>query len=169
MVVEVPAGTSEKWEVDAATGALVLEFEDGAPRIVRYLAYPANYGMVPRTLLPSEEGGDGDPLDVVLLGSAVERGRVVQARPVGLLRLLDGGERDDKIIAVPATGPFEGVHSMEQLEGRYPGVLEILETWFTRYKGAGAIVSEGFADRAEALRMIEGAAAAFDARASRLR
>jgi inorganic pyrophosphatase len=103
----------------------------------------------------------------VLLGPALERGSVVEARPVGVLRLLDGGERDDKIIAVPLVGPFEEVRSLEQLDRDYPGVLEILETWFTRYKGPGVLVSEGFADRAEALRRVEAAVAAFEARARR--
>ena len=44
------------------------------PREVKYLGYPGNYGMIPRTLLPKELGGDGDPLDVIVLGPAVERG-----------------------------------------------------------------------------------------------
>ena len=73
VVVEIPSGTVAKWEVDKDDGSLRWEFEQGRPRVVDYLAYPGNYGMVPRTLLPEELGGDGDPLDVLILGQAVER------------------------------------------------------------------------------------------------
>lgn len=69
VVIEIPVGTNEKFEVDKVTGQLKLEIlKDGKPRLVNYLPYPFNYGMVPRTLLPKHLGGDGDPLDVVVLG-----------------------------------------------------------------------------------------------------
>ena len=74
VVIEIPAGTAAKWEVDKRDGALRWEIEDGRPRVVRYLGYPGNYGMVPRTLLPEEVGGDGDALDVLVLGPALEHG-----------------------------------------------------------------------------------------------
>ncbi len=155
VVVEIPAGTSEKWEVDKTSGALELEQRDGGPRVIRYLAYPGSYGMVPRTRLPRELGGDGDPLDVLLLGPAVARGSVVRARPVGVLRLLDDGERDDKILAVRTRGPLSDVTDLTTLDARYPGVRQIVETWFTHYKGPGRIRSGGFADAVEAMAIVE--------------
>jgi len=148
VVVEIPAGTNDKWEVDKATGRLEWERVEGQPRVVRYLAYPGNYGMIPRTRLPRERGGDGDPLDVVLLGPAVPRGSVVSARPIGVLKLTDDGERDDKILAVATDGPFEG------LDAHYPGVRHIIETWFTNYKGTGRLSSAGFEGRAAAMAVI---------------
>ena len=72
VVVEIPTGSVQKWEVDKTSGNLKWEFVDGKPREVKYLGYPGNYGMIPRTLLPKELGGDGDPLDVIVLGPAVE-------------------------------------------------------------------------------------------------
>ena len=53
-MVEIPAGSNDKWEVDKTSGALYWEQEDGKPRVVQYLAYPGNYGMIPRTSLPHE-------------------------------------------------------------------------------------------------------------------
>jgi len=47
-VIEIPAGTNAKWEVDSKTGILSWEIKDGKPRMVKYLGYPGNYGMVPR-------------------------------------------------------------------------------------------------------------------------
>ena len=67
-VIEVPAGRTEKWEVDKEDGNLKWNFKKGKPRVLKYIGYPGNYGMVPRTLLPKELGGDGDPLDIILLG-----------------------------------------------------------------------------------------------------
>jgi len=163
VVVEIPAGTNDKWEVEKASGALHWELKDGKPRVVQYLAYPANYGMIPRTSLPKEVGGDGDPLDVVLLGPAVGRGSVVPARPIGVLRLVDDGERDDKILSVSLAGPLSDVSDLETLDARYPGIRSIVETWFTHYKGPGRTMSAGFADAADALAIVEEASRYYEA------
>jgi inorganic pyrophosphatase len=80
VVIEIPTGTTAKWEVEKSTGHLKWEFVDGVPREVSYLGYPGNYGMIPRTLLPKELGGDGDPLDVIVLGPAVKRGTVLKTK-----------------------------------------------------------------------------------------
>jgi inorganic pyrophosphatase len=154
VVVEIPAGTNEKWQVEKSTGALAWEREDGAPRVVQYLGYPGNYGIVPRTLLPRELGGDGDPLDVLLLGPAQPRGSVVPARAIAMLRLVDRGERDDKIVAVPISGPLGDARDLSLLEARYPGVRQIVETWFTNYKGPGVAVSNGWVDADSALLVV---------------
>lgn len=160
VVVEIPAGTNAKWEV-GDDGKLEWEVKDGRPRVVQYLGYPGNYGMVPGTLQSATTGGDGDPLDVLVLGPARARGEVVPVRLVGLLRLTDDGERDDKLIAVQPGGPLGDVESLGQLNDRYPGVTSIVETWFTHYKGPGRIESGGYADRAEALRILDRAVEAF--------
>lgn len=163
-VVEIPAGTNDKWEVDKATGGLRWEDRGGRPRVVEYLAYPGNYGMIPSTILPREIGGDGDPLDVLLLGPALDRGSVVLARPIALLRLLDGGERDDKILAVPESGPLSEVRDLATLDSKYRGVRTIVETWFVNYKGPGRMTSRGFADADEALAVVREASRYFPAK-----
>jgi inorganic pyrophosphatase len=77
VVIEIPSGTNEKFEVDKTTRQLKLEIlNDGKQRLVNYLPYPFNYGMVPRTLLPKHLGGDGNPLGVIVLGKPIERGTV---------------------------------------------------------------------------------------------
>ncbi|MBX2927423.1 MAG: inorganic diphosphatase [Saprospiraceae bacterium] len=78
VVIEIPAGTNQKWEVNKVSGQ--IEWEQIAPdsfRVIDYLAYPANYGFVPQTLLSEASGGDGDPLDVFVLGPAISRGTIV--------------------------------------------------------------------------------------------
>ncbi len=159
VVVEIPAGTNAKWEVDKPTGQLKWEFKQEKPRIVAYLGYPGNYGMIPRTILPKDQGGDGDPLDVIVLAPAVPRGSVVHARPIGVLKLLDGGEQDDKIIAVLPDSPLGGVSSLEELQSDFKGITDILEIWFSNYKGPGKMESKGFGGLAEARDIINDAVA----------
>ena len=137
VVVEIPAGTTAKWEVSKDDGSLQWEFKHGKPRVVQYLGYPGNYGMIPRTILAKEAGGDGDPLDVLVLGESVPRGSIVKAKVLGVLKFLDDGEQDDKIIAALEGAPFYELDTINELDTRYPGVSTIVETWFANYKGPG--------------------------------
>ncbi|MFT7150860.1 MAG: inorganic pyrophosphatase [Nonlabens sp.] len=161
VVIEIPAGTLEKWEVTKPSGELALEQINRQPRIVQYIGYPGNYGMIPQTLLPKSAGGDGDPLDVLVLGSSVKRGSVIKAKVLGVLRLLDGGEQDDKLIAVQADSPLYHLNSIEELVEDYKGITGIIETWFSNYKGPGKLESNGYADRTRANEILEVAIAAY--------
>jgi inorganic pyrophosphatase len=161
VVVEIPAGTNDKWEVNKHTGQLEWERRDGRPRVVAFLPYPGNYGFVPRTLLSRDSGGDGDPLDVLLLGPALPRGSVIPARLIGVLRMYDGGEADDKLIAVTQDGPFAQVRSVRDLRRSHPGALELISGWFSAYKGPGVVEVRGVADRDEAMTILQQAIAAF--------
>ena len=161
VVVEIPSGSTAKWEVSKPEGQLKWEFKKGKPRVVNYLGYPGNYGMIPRTLLPKELGGDGDPLDVIVLGPAVARGSVVRVKIIGVLRLLDRGEQDDKLIAVMAGTPMYSVNSMAELDQNYAGVSTIIEHWFSHYKGPGKMQTKGFAEAKDAMTILDAAIKAF--------
>lgn len=158
-IIEISTGSNEKWEVSKVDGSVInWEFKNGQPRIVHYLGYPSNYGTIPNTALPKSLGGDGDPLDVLVLGSAMVQGSVAQVRLIGGLKMLDDGEQDDKLIAVPVTeqSPFKNVHSIKQLQQQYPGVLTIIDTWFSNYKGAGAKVDiQGVLSKQQALDVLD--------------
>lgn len=143
-VVEIPAGTHAKWEVSVSGAFMEWELKDGKRRVIQYLPYPCNYGMIPGTLQSADTGGDGDPLDILVLGRAVERGEVIPVRLLGVLKMLDDGEVDDKLIAVSYSGPLSDVRSLDELREKYPGVTEILEIWFVNYKGPGRIQLLGY-------------------------
>jgi len=144
IVVEIPAGSNQKWEVNKQTGFLEWErINDDSLRVVRYLPYPANYGMIPRTWLSEAEGGDNDPLDVFLLGERVERGSIIPARIIGIIRLLDRGEQDDKLIAVPADDWHYDIYTLEQLNAQFSGIADILVNWLINYKGEGVVEVQG--------------------------
>lgn len=161
-VVEIPAGRLDKWEVKD-DGLLHWDIEDGKPRVVRYLGYPVNYGMVPGSVLSEARGGDGDPLDILVLGASLPRGSVVETKVIGMILLVDRGERDDKLLAVAKGSPLEDVEDVEDLDRRFPGVTAILETWFLNYKGPGKFVARGYAGPDEALATLEQAIADFTA------
>jgi inorganic pyrophosphatase len=134
-VVEIPAGDHEKWETDIVTGRMFHDHKDAKPRSIGYaVPYPANYGSLPQTLMSKEIGGDGDPLDFVLLGERRKRGDVVAVRVVALLRMVDTGDLDNKVIVVPAEGRLSAVDSLEALAKASPGVDQILQLFFTGYK-----------------------------------
>lgn len=136
-VIEIPTGSDEKWEHDKNNaGSLVWEQEGEDRRRIDYLPYPFNYGSVPGTLSKKELGGDGDPKDVIVLGKALPQGALLNVRIIGRLKMLDNGEQDDKLIAVlPNTLPFSSLNNMDQLAKEYPGIKEIISTWFLNYKG----------------------------------
>ncbi len=102
-VVEISSGTNEKWEVKL-DGVMRWDLKDGTVRIVRHLGYPGNYCIVPRAILGKEIGGDGDPLDVVVLGPSRPRGTPgphCRRHPADRCR-----EKDDKLLAVPVHDPW---------------------------------------------------------------
>lgn len=165
-IVEIPTGTSAKWEVSKDDPkAVYWEFKNDQPRVVNYLGYPGNYGAIPGTALPKELGGDGDPLDVIVLGQAAPRGEIVDVRVIGVLKMLDGGEQDDKLIAVMAAdSPFAHIETMAQLDAEYPGVSQIVDLWFANYKGPdGGMEGLGFEDAEVARSVLDAAAEHFKA------
>lgn len=160
-IIEIPAGTIQKWEMNKSTGEIEWEIENDKPRSVNYIGYPGNYGMIPKTLLPKEDGGDGDPLDVIVLGSSIHREEIVKCKVIGVLYLEDRGEQDDKLIAVPYFSPMYDVNSIKDLNAEYQGVTKIIETWFTNYKGPDKMKSNGFGEKSEALLILQKAIEAY--------
>ena len=95
-VIEIPKGSKKKYELDKETGYIILD------RILHTSThYPANYGFIPRTY-----GDDNDPLDVLLLCSEVlEPLTLARAYPIGVIKMIDNGRSDEKIIAIPFNDP----------------------------------------------------------------
>jgi inorganic pyrophosphatase len=122
-VVEIPMGSSVKYELDKQTGMLRLD------RIL-YSAvyYPANYGFIPQTLAE-----DDDPLDVlVLCQEAVAPLTLVNARAIGLMTMMDSGKRDHKVLAVAIDDPeYNGFRQAEELPAHR---LNMLRRFFQDYK-----------------------------------
>lgn len=131
-VIEIPAGSSEKREYDEATKTFPINERDGVPRRIKFLPYPANYGYIPGTLMDEAEGGDGDALDIFVLCPALPTGTVLEVEPIGIINLIDAGERDDKVIALPIDRNLLTM-DVDDLSELPKGVPEILCTWLSNY------------------------------------
>lgn len=163
-VIEISAGDNDKWEVCKDDGIMRWDKENGKPRVVRYLGYPVNYGIVPKAVLSREIGGDGDPLDILVIGKLLKRGQVVKAKLIGVFRMENEvGERDDKLIAVLPDTHFGDIKSIDELNEKFPGVTSIIETWFMNYKGPGKVQSEGFGSLEEANLILNNTKEAYNA------
>ena len=123
VIIEIPKGSRNKYEYSKSAGVFKLDRVLYSPFV-----YPADYGFVPQT-----HYDDGDPLDVlVLMNQPTFVGCVIEARPLGMLRMIDGGDADSKILAVPANDPyFNHYTSLDQVS---PHFLREVEHFFQAYK-----------------------------------
>jgi inorganic pyrophosphatase len=122
-VVEIPLGSSNKYELDKAFGMLKLD------RVLHSAVfYPANYGFIPQTL-----ADDGDPLDVLILAAEpVYPLTLVTARPIGLMTMMDQNEVDHKIIAVGVHDPeYNAYHDVHELPKHR---VAVIKRFFEDYK-----------------------------------
>ena len=122
-VIEIPKGSSCKYEMDKYTGMLRLDR-------VLYTSthYPANYGFIPRTF-----ADDGDPLDVLVLGAqSIYPMTLIQVYPIGVMRMIDGGSLDDKIIAIPFSDPsYNNIRTIDELPAH---IFDEMMHFFSVYK-----------------------------------
>jgi inorganic pyrophosphatase len=124
-LIEIPAGTSAKYELDPASGRLRLDRFQSMP-----VVYPVNYGFVPASL-----AGDDDPLDVVVYTrEPVYPGVLIRVRPIGVLQMTDGGERDDKIVAVPTDAVDPTYAALRDIGDLPPIERDRLVAFFLTYK-----------------------------------
>lgn len=123
VIIEIPMLSRVKYELDKDTGLIKYDRVLYSP-----MHYPANYGFVPQTLWD-----DGDPLDVLVLGAEpLIPGCLVEARPIGVLDMIDGGEGDAKVLAVPISDPrWKNTNDIGDLE---PHILDEIKHFFTVYK-----------------------------------
>lgn len=145
-VIEIPKDSQCKYELDKKTGLLRLDR-------VLYTAthYPANYGFIPRTY-----ADDGDPLDVlVLCARSVQPLTLIQVYPIGVMRMMDDGRVDDKIIAIPFSDPtYNSIRSIDEMPAH---IFDEIMHFFTVYKQLEnkQTAVKTLYDREEAERIIE--------------
>ena len=123
VLVEITGGSKNKYEFDKDMNAFILD------RVLfSSVKYPFDYGFVPNTL-----ADDGDPLDgMVMMDEPTFPGCVIAARPVCMLEMIDGGDRDEKILCVPAEDPrYDHVKSLKDIA---PHRLEEIAEFFRSYK-----------------------------------
>ena len=152
-VIEIPAGTNLKIEYNPKTKRFAADQRNGEDRIISFLGYPGNYGFIPSTYSDPQLGGDGDALDILVIGESVATGTILEVIPIGMLKLIDQNESDYKIIAIPTTTSERTINvlSLQELSKKYKAAQEILQKWFTNYDRDDIIEIEGWGNEIEAL------------------
>ena len=131
VLVEIVGGSKNKYEFDKEMGAMILD------RVLfSSVQYPYDYGFVPNTL-----ADDGDPLDgMVIMDEPTFPGCVIAARPIGMLEMIDGGDRDEKILCVPDKDPrYANVKSLADFDSHR---LDEIAEFFKTYKNLEKKVTE---------------------------
>lgn len=146
VIVEIPKGSKNKYEIDKETGLIAL---DRAAHTAQ--DFPFDYGFIPQTLWD-----DDDPIDVIILASfPIHPGVLVRVRPVGIMNMIDGGEADDKLVAVPTTAPrFDTVEDIADVN---PHTLKEMRHFYSTYKKLQdkEVEVTGFDDKAAAVAAFE--------------
>jgi inorganic pyrophosphatase len=123
ILIEIPGGSKNKYEFDKDLNAFALD------RVLyASVQYPYDYGFIPNTL-----ADDGDPLDgIVIMDQPTFPGCVITARPIGMLEMIDDGDRDEKLLCVPDKDPrFKEVSSLQQIASHR---LDEISEFFATYK-----------------------------------
>ena len=142
-VIEIPAGTNDKFEYNYELKEFTQEIKDGKPRVVKFLPYVGSYGFIPGTFMDPSIGGDGDALDILIIGESIKQGEIIEIKPIATLKLLDGGEEDHKVIGVPVNAKLNTTNINDYTSLSEP-IKEIIKTWFTNYKGPNKMQFQGW-------------------------
>ncbi len=159
-VIEIPKGSKIKYELDKKSGLIKVD------RVLfSSMVYPANYGFIPQSYCD-----DKDPLDILVLGQEpVPPLSLMVAKPIGVMKMMDQGEADDKIIAVHVHDPeYAHYQSISELP---PHRMIEVKRFFEDYKALEnkSVIVEKFGDRDEALTVIRDALALYRRLAKTLR
>ncbi len=152
VIIEIPRGSANKYEVDKETGLIKLD------RVLfgsQY--YPFDYGFAPRTYWH-----DNDPLDVMVISTfPLVPGLLLEVRPVGVLRMVDSGDSDDKVLAVPSEDPRYSHYTdiTDVGEHRIKEIVNFFET-YKELQGK-KVTCEGFRGKVDAQKTVEEAVALY--------
>lgn len=145
-IIEIPRGSRAKYEIDKASGLIKLD------RVIyASMYYPLNYGFIPQTL-----GEDHDPLDIVVLTQVTVVPRcLIPSKVIGVMRMIDRGEADDKIIAVAEQDP--SVSNIEDVQDLPDHLRMELKHFFENYKTLEnkKVIVDEFLDRKQAAAILE--------------
>lgn len=153
-VIEIPVGTNNKIEYRPERNSFEIDTLNGQPRIIKFLAYPVNYGFVPSTRTSEK---DLDPLDILVFAKPLKTGQIVTVRPIGFLKMIDDGEVDDKILSVPVNTNHQiiDIQDFEDLSYNHPKIRDMISDWFLNYDENADIQILGWFDETKAIEKVK--------------
>ena len=155
VIIEIPKGSNNKYEFDEKLGVIKLDRVFYSP-----FFYPLDYGFIPQT-----RSEDGDHLDALVIGSdPVPSGMLVEARPIGMLHMIDSGELDAKILCVQKANPrFDTIKDIGDIEKWQPHLLKEIVHFMEHYKDLQGkkVETKGWGNAQDAYAEIKKAAAAY--------
>ncbi len=161
VIIEIPKNSPNKYEIDKKTGLIALDRANYSAH-----PYPFDYGFVPRTLWD-----DDDALDVIVLTTyPLAVGILVRVRPVAVMEMIDGGESDFKILAVPVDDKrWEDVQDLEDLnQHNLKEYVHFFETYKELKKGEKDVVQiNGYKGKADAIAAVEKSIKLYDEKFSK--
>ena len=156
-VVEIPVGTNDKIEYNPTNNRFEQDTLNGVPRVIQFLNYPANYGFIPSTAMTTQGHGDGDPLDILILGKALKTGQIIAVKPIGILKMKDDGALDSKILSIPTDRKYQtlDIKDFKDLSQNHTKIREMLAEWFQYYDKTAEVEILGWFDENYALKEVE--------------
>lgn len=157
MIVVNPAGTNAIYGYDPVENRFDLKSDEEDDFEIKYLPYPVNYGFIPSTVKEEPLTGEGYPLDVLAIGSTIKQGTLLEFIPVGILKVSYDGELDGKIVGVVVNSEISTIDckTMACLHQDYPGLVEIIETWYINHRRDADVKVLGWEDEEIALETIK--------------
>ncbi len=149
-IVEIPKGGTNKYEYDEKLGIFKVD------RVLyEAVYYPTEYGIIPQT--KNEE--DGDPLDIMVFSTfPTFTGCLIATRPIGVIRMVDSGEEDNKIIAVPTNDPrFDEIRELDDLTAHQKKELTNFWTNYVELQKDKKIKVDGWSGKEKAQELIKAA------------
>lgn len=148
-VIEIPKGSHNKYEYDEELDVFSLDRVLHSP-----LHYPADYGFIPET-----RADDGDHLDIMVIGGdPTFPGCLLRARAIGIMKMIDGGEKDYKVLAVQEDNTrFDKIQELDDIKQFNPHFLDETAHFFESYKylEGKEVEIKGWGDKKEAIQEIE--------------
>lgn len=154
-VIEIPAGTNDKIEYKLSKNTFEIDTLQGKPRLIRFLPYPVNYGFIPSTQMNARKTGDA--MDIMVFSKPLQTGQIITVRPIGILKMTDDGEIDDKVLSIPVDSKYQiiEIENFEDLSQNHPKIRDMIANWFLYYDKNADIKILGWSDESKALKDIK--------------
>lgn len=160
-VVEIYAGSNEMWQVSQDGFYLEWKFKNNIPEVIPYTGCPGNYGFIPAARAVPEGRTHSELLDIIVLGNPMPRGKVIETKLIGILTFEAQGKEYRVLLGLHRSSAMYDAEEVRELEQNYPGVLNILITWFENFEGRETMKFVSLGNHAEADRVLRSAIEAY--------